>query len=165
MDWSKLLAHAFKRQHESHNLYVLTEVIKVKHSVQCLGLVFRIRVRVRVSFLSRPIHCKHLSLIESTTARVTSPVLISSLNDIIELNEPNLFCFHNVLWKPNHFLVSLSPDINCFVPSCSLPNRSGTTVTRVKRNTKGNNIFAYSWCVFLLIFLVHCKITCIQEAF
>ena len=113
----------------------------------------------------RPIHCKHLSLIESTTARVTSPVLISSLNDIIELNEPNLFCFHNVLWKPNHFLVSLSPDINCFVPSCSLPNRSGTTVTRVKRNTKGNNIFAYSWCVFLLIFLVHYKITCIQEAF
>ena len=90
MDWSRLLAHAFKRQHESHNLYVLTEVIKVKQvqgvlwsgitggsfiriSVQdqCLGLVFR--VRIRVSFLSRPIHCKHLSLIESTTSSVTSP--------------------------------------------------------------------------------------------
>ena len=40
---------------------------------QCLGLVFRIRVRIRVSFLSRPIHCKHLSLIESTTSSVTSP--------------------------------------------------------------------------------------------
>ena len=31
------------------------------------------RVRIRVSFLSRPIHCKHLSLIESTTFSVTSP--------------------------------------------------------------------------------------------
>ena len=34
----------------------------------------RIRVRIRVSFLSRPIHCKHLSLIESTTSSVTSPI-------------------------------------------------------------------------------------------
>ena len=33
----------------------------------------RIRVRIKVSFLSRPIHCKHLSLIESTTSSVTSP--------------------------------------------------------------------------------------------
>ena len=31
----------------------------------------RVRVRIRVSFLSRPIHCKHLSLIESTMASVT----------------------------------------------------------------------------------------------
>ena len=36
------------------------------------------RVRIRVSFLSRPIHCKHLSLIESTTARVTSPNVVGS---------------------------------------------------------------------------------------
>ena len=32
---------------------------------------FTIRFRIRVSFLSRPNHCKHLSLIESTMARVT----------------------------------------------------------------------------------------------
>ena len=40
-----------------------------------LGLVFRIRIRVRVRirviFFSGPIHCKHLSFIESTTASVT----------------------------------------------------------------------------------------------
>ena len=35
--------------------------------------MIRVRIRIRVSFLSRPIHCKHLSLIESTTSNVTFP--------------------------------------------------------------------------------------------
>ena len=38
--------------------------------------------RIRVSFLCQPIHCKHLSLIESTTSSVTSPFLVRLAIDV-----------------------------------------------------------------------------------
>ena len=45
------------------------------------GIGFGIRVGISVSFLSRPIHCKYLSLIESTTLALRRPELSGSDHD------------------------------------------------------------------------------------
>ena len=127
MDWSRLLGKHCKRKTNADTCALKTTLIpqylfinrsnigkEVKEHVGVLWsgseswFNFRVRVMIRVSFLSRPIHCKHLSLIESTTASVTKPDCCPLHSGPIDLSD----CLRVTSAKHSPYLSSYMVQLN-----------------------------------------------------